>query len=173
VYLPRSTAAHFCSPNGWHCRRRPERSGKGRATKDHCDTAAAGSESEGVRRLRVEPQRTQRTRRNAEASVTAPVKRLCGRAMLAWTRHSERFSNPGPVEATAFPQPTTVPQAKTAAPPRVQHGPRRIATAVRHHTAPTKAPTRLEAKRCRHPGKFARRCATLHHTLSKGLLGNG
>ena len=29
----------------------PDRSGKRRATKDHCDTPAAGSEPEGVRRM--------------------------------------------------------------------------------------------------------------------------
>ena len=98
---------------------------KGRATKDHCDRPAAGSESEGVRRLRVEPQRTQRTRRNAEAAVSVPVRRLCGRAMLAWTCHSERFSNPGPVEAAPFSQPNREPKAKTAAPPSFHHRPRR------------------------------------------------
>jgi hypothetical protein len=60
----------------------PNEAEKRRATNHHCDTPAAGSESEGVRRLRFETQRTQRTRRNAEASETVPVRRRCGHAVL-------------------------------------------------------------------------------------------
>ena len=48
---PRAFAQWSMSTNGTHARRRPERSGKRRATKDHCDTPAAGIESEGVRRM--------------------------------------------------------------------------------------------------------------------------
>jgi hypothetical protein len=132
----------------------PNEAEKGRATNQHCDTAAAGSESEGVRRLEVETRRTQRTRRSAEAAVIAPVRRLCGRAMLAGTCHSERFSNPRPVRSDCVftgNHRSKADDRRAATPPSP---PAPNLQGPCHHTARTKAPARPKAKNTPPPQKI-------------------
>jgi len=72
--------------NGTHARRRPERSGKRWATKDHCDTPAAGSESEGVSGMDAGSQRACGVRRSFCALRTAKQRTWSThvRSICAW-----------------------------------------------------------------------------------------
>jgi len=171
--ITHSQRTYSGTANGKHARPRPGRSGKGRATKQHCDTPAVGSESEGVRRLRVKPQRTQRAPRSADAAVIAPVRRLCGRAMLAGTCRSERLSNPRPVRGGGISTGNQRSNGENCrAATRPSRPARRCSGTLPSHRL-NEGPARPEPTICFYPGKFARRCAACHHTLSKNLLGNG
>ena len=151
----------------------PEEAGKRRAAKHHCDTPAAGSESEGVRRLWVETRRTQRTRRNAEAAVSAPIRRLCGHAMLARPNRPQQALQPaGRLQRLRFHSQSTLQRRK---PPRGCASTTRRADTAPHLaiTSRERRPPRDQKRATRlHPRKFARRCAAFH-SLSMISPGHG